>query len=344
VERGHTADPAVLRRTAAPIVIGVGRTGLRVCLRLRERAAGSLRLLVCLPHEVAACPSPVPTLAWSEGPGTNEGTGRKLRDCISGARGGVVVCGLRSKLARAIAPAVARAAREELPALAAVGVAPFSFEGPARREIAEATAAELARTCSVVALARRDGIRGIVPAETPLERACALVDETAAGAAEGLARLAGAGRDVGGLSSATGRVLSAGAGEGAGERAGEVAVERALTRSLLSSDDRAGAEEVFIALAAPRAPTVGTVSTAEEAAMRALGPDASVTVEFAADPSLGDRALAVALLPPRRREREDGVFPAEDRAALEIPAFIRKRSAALALSPARGSIAPGRSA
>jgi hypothetical protein len=69
-----------------------------------------------------------------------------------------------------------------------------------------------------------------------------------------------------------------------------------------------------------------------------------VTVEFAADASLGGRALAVVLLLPRPREREDGIFPAEGAAALEVPAFIRKRSAALALPRARNMIVPGRSA
>ncbi|MHC4504077.1 MAG: hypothetical protein ACYTFI_12285, partial [Planctomycetota bacterium] len=219
----------------------------------------------------------------------------------------------------------------------------------------------------ILAVAQRRCVANVVGSDTPLERACEVVDEVAALAAEALARtlagtLAGTpaetlARTLASAATGEGRAHDLGAifgcppvpsPVGAAESSGPDAAGRAslyaLEKSLLSDDTLAASRGAFIALAAGRAATLGEIAAAEEAVRSLVPPEASVTVAAAADPSLGERVVAaVCALPPVRAWGGE-VFPSEDPATLEIPAYLRRRSAGMGSAGRTGRVAWRRSA
>ncbi len=130
---------------AAPVIIGVGRTGLRIASLLAAREGRSLRCLAIFPDSIPGGPTPVPTIAWPE---SADAASRDLRERIDGATGLVLALSLASPEAGAVASEIAREIRPTVRNVAAVGVAPFSFEGPERTELAEAAVHSLASIVS----------------------------------------------------------------------------------------------------------------------------------------------------------------------------------------------------
>ena len=84
-----------------------------------------------------------------------------------------------------------------------------------------------------------------------------------------------------------------------------------------------------LVLALGRTPTLGEIGEAEEALRERLARGASVAASIVHDPSLGERVLAAVFCVPQAGTMADGVFPSEDPATLEVPAFVRRRSAGL---------------
>ena len=92
---------------------------------------------------------------------------------------------------------------------------------------------------------------------------------------------------------------------------------------------RRAALGIVLVLALGRTPTLGEIGSAEEALREKLASGASVAASFVHDPSLGERALAAAICLPRPSAAARDVYPSEDPATLEVPAFMRRRSAGL---------------
>jgi hypothetical protein len=67
------------------------------------------------------------------------------------------------------------------------------------------------------------------------------------------------------------------------------------------------------------------VAAIDAAVRSSLAPDAAAAMKIAVEPSMGGRAVAAVCVRPRAL---DGVFPAEDARALEVPAYLRRRAAA----------------
>ncbi len=310
----------------APIVIGVGGTGFRIASLVASREAPALRCIAVVGRPMGGGQAPVPTLVWAEGSRNSVAAARDLRERAEGARSAVLVLNLAAGAAATIGPRVMRALRPHVGSLAVVGVAPFSFEGPAMASSADEALRALGAVADVVAVAERDGARAVVPPDTPLEKACAFVDEAAALSAEVLAR---AGARGSGFESAFADARGGcplGVGEATGQGALARAARAALGRSLLTSDTLIASRGAVLVLALGRTPTIGEIGAAEEALRGPLAEGASVAAAIAHDPSLGERALAAVLCVPQSGATTEDVFPSENPATLEIPAFMRRRT------------------
>lgn len=338
------------RGARSPVVIGIGATGLRVASRLASRAGVSIRCLSVFAGSPPAGPTPVPTLTWPSSREAAALAARNLREHVSpeadGARGAsvaVLVCNLGAAAAATTAPEVARALQSRARTVAAVVVEPFSFEGPRKSVFAEEASRALAPAVDVLAVAARDRVANVVGPQTPLVRACEVVDEVTALAAEALARTL-ARSDLGAIFGRPAAPSPVGAAELSGPDAGLRVAREALEKSLLSPETLAAARGAFVALAMGRAPTLGETAAAEGALRLGLSRGAEVTVEVATDPSLGPRVLAAVCAVPAAGARGGEAFPSEDAATLAIPAYLRRRSAGIARAGAAARRAWRRSA
>jgi cell division GTPase FtsZ len=254
----------------------------------------------------------------------------ELRGRLAGARAVVIACRLGAKGSAVLAPALALAVRPAVRRIAAVGVAPFSFEGPGRAELTETTLRELCALVDVMAVTSREHVRTLVPPETSLEEACAAVDRVAATATEALAwvlaRGFGSGAEAGVGSDRAAVALQVGAGEG---RDLADAARAAVSGSLLRPEHLGAARGAFLAAATARAPSLGELNEAEDVLAGSLPHGTPITLDFTVDGSLAGRTLAAVCLVPGQSAKARDIFPSEDPETLQIPAFLRRRSAGL---------------
>jgi hypothetical protein len=314
-------------RRSVPAIVGLGRTGLRIASWVSARACDDLALCAVVPDHAPAGPSPVPMIVWAAGHEAR--SAEQLIARVGSAPAAVVAFGLGANAPAQIAPQVAEALRARARMIAAIGVLPFSFEGSERLDLAGSVAGRLAATVDLFAFASRDDVRLIAPADTPLERACELVDEMASRGAEALARVL-ARRSEPLPFAAKGCIL--GASQAEGHAAVTEAIRAALRAAFADVQRAASSHQALLTLAIGRTPTLGEVGAAEDLLREALAPGADVTFDIATCRSLGERALAaVCVAPPAVGEGED-VFPSEDPTVQEVPAFIRRRAAGKARS------------
>ncbi|MHC5058923.1 MAG: FtsZ/tubulin family protein [Planctomycetota bacterium] len=313
----------------APVVIGVGGAGYRIVSLVASRESRALRNVAVLERPAPGGPTPVPTVAWRRGAKGEASLARELCERAEGARAAVLVMDLASAAVASIAPSVARALRPHVDALVAVGVAPFSFEGPAKVEAAGEVLRALGPSVDALAVAEREGARTVVPPDTPLGKACAFVEDAAALAAAVLARTAAEGDGLAGALAAARGGCPLGAGEATGPGAVARAARAAIGRSLLGEERLLASRGAVLVLALGRTPTLGEIGEAEEILRGGLSDDAAVAASIAQDPSLGERALAAVLCVARAGATADDVFPSENPATLQVPAFMRRRSAGL---------------
>lgn len=311
----------------APMVIGVGATGYRIASLVASRESSALRCLAVLARPVPSGPKPVPTLTWPEDRAGVAAAVRELRERADGARAAVLVMGLASDAASSMAPDILRALRPHVDALAAVGVTPFSFEGSAKADAAAEALRALAPSVSALVVAEREGARAVVPSDTPIEKACAFVEDAAALAAAVLAR-AGAEGDELARAFATARGGCAlGAGEATGTNAVARATRAAVMRSLLTEDKLLTSRGAVLVLALGQTPTLGEIGEAEEIVRERLSEGVSVAASMVHDASLGERVLAAVFCVPSSGATSEDVYPSENPTTLEVPAFMRRRSA-----------------
>ncbi len=313
-----------------PVVLGIGKTGQRITSAIAARSPGAPRQFVFFPDSTPAGRCTVPTAVWPSDRARAVRAAEELRRCLSGAKAAVIACSLGTRGAASIAPALALAVRPVVRRIAAVGVAPFSFEGPARSELAETTLRDLCALVDVMAVASREHVRTLVTPETTLEQACAAVDRVAATAAETLAwvlaRGFGSGVESGVGSDRAAVALHVGAAEGDG-LAG--AARAAAASSLLGPGHLGAARGAFLAAAVTRAPSLGELNEAEAALRESLPHGTPITLDFALIGALEGKTLAAVCLVPGASAKERDIFPSEDPETLEIPAFLRRRAAGL---------------
>jgi cell division protein FtsZ len=309
-------------RNPTPVVIGLGRTGLRIATELASIAGPGLRLMVLFPDKAPRGASDVPVLAWPVDGKRAVKAANELRARTGDAPAAVIVVALAASASASIAKSVAEALRQDVRNLAAVGVAPFTFEGPEKTEFANSIARSVGNVVDLFAVASRNDVRSIIRDDVPLEQACQKVDHIAASAAEALARS---------LARRQKQLIMPGAcavGAAAADGIGCVsqAVRDALFRSLIGRKRLAASRDCLLALALGRTPTIGEVCASEDMLRSILAPDARITFEMATDPTLGDRALAAVCVAASNENSRDEIFPSEDAGVLEVPAFLRRRS------------------
>jgi len=301
------------------MVIGVGTTGHRIVSLVASREARALSCIAVLDQKPPDWPKPIPTIAWGGGA---EGELHALAE-DSGAA--VLVMNFASRASMSIAPGVARLLGPRVSALSAVGIAPFSFEGSAKAEAARETLRALGPLVDGIAVAERESARNVVPPDTPVEKACALVEDSAALAVSVFARVNG--DELARILAGSSGGCALGAGASDGPDAPGKAMRSALSGSLLSEESLLACRGAVLVLALGRTPTLGEICSAEEALRGRLSEGASVATSFVRDATLGERALATVLSVSRAGEKEEkGVFPSENPTTLKIPAFMRRRS------------------
>jgi cell division GTPase FtsZ len=311
----------------APIVIGVGAAGYRVASLVASRESRAIRTLAVLARPAPAGPRPVPTLTWPERRAGAAAAVRELLARAEGARAAVIATGLASSAAVSIAPDILSALAPRVGTLAAVGVVPFSFEGSAKADAAAEALRALAPSVSALVVAEREGARALFPPDTPVEKACAFVEEAAALAAAALARAGAEGDDLAKAFAAARGGCALGAGEATGPKAVARAARAALERSLLSERKLLTSRGAVLVLALGRTPTLGEIGEAEGILREGLPHGASVAASMVRDASLGERVLAAVFCVPASGANTDDVFPSENPMTLEVPAFMRRRSA-----------------
>jgi len=302
------------------MVIGVGATGRRIVSRLASREPRALSCVAVLDHEPPDGPKPVPTVAWG-----NAARGELLA-LAKDSGAAVLVMNLVSRAAASIAPGVARLLGPRVSALAAVGIAPFSFEGSEKAEAAREALRSLGPLVDGIAVAEREAARAVVPPDTPVEKACAVVEDAAALAVSVLARVNG--DELARIFAGSLGGCALGAGEANGPDAAEKATHAAVAGSLLGEERLLASSGAVLVLALGRTPTMGEIGSAEDALRGMLSEGASVAASFVRDATLGERALATVLTVSQAwAKEEEDVFPSENPATLKVPAFMRRRSA-----------------
>jgi len=336
---------------ALPLILGVGRTGVRIASRLAARAADdsspglrgqderfdgegspgipgdragrTFRFVALFPDAVPAGPTPVPAMAWPSSPAASARASADLGEIAGRTTSVVIVCNLAGPAVASVAPRIARAVRQGARTLSAVGIAPFGFEGPARAAAARAAAGVLAPVVDLLAVAEREPAWNILPETTTLDRAYAHVDEAAAAVVETLARVPMRGDDLVRLLDRPPRGCLAGAAEATGASACVDAVRAVIGRSLLVPELWAVSRAALAAFAVGRAPTMGELGKIVSSLRSALPAGTPLSLEAVVDETLGTRALAMVCL--RHADADGALFPSEDPATLAIPAFLRRR-------------------
>jgi len=309
-------------RRDATVVVGLGLAGLRITTHLASTVGHDLRLLTVFPGEAPPGPSAVPAFSWPTEPNEWPDAGADLRARIGAPRAVVLALSLGAAEPVSISISVAECLRDVASSLAVIGVAPFSFEGPARVELAREITSELGLVVDLFALVRRDNVRFVAPDDMPLQQACRMVDDAAALTTEAVARILG---KLGGSIAPLG-VRVVGSGRAEDGRPPIDAVRLALFGSLLSREELRSSNKAMLALVMGRTPTIGEVCGAEDMLRSTLARGAQVSFEMAVEPSLGDTALASVCVAKQAAERPDVAFPAEDPTVLDVPAFLRRRS------------------
>jgi hypothetical protein len=313
-------DEAIARDST--VVLGLGLTGLRITSGLVHDAGRDIRLLTVYPGRIPQGPSAVPAIAWPADTNEWPDAGADLRRRIGSPRAAVIAFGLGAAEPVAISLGVVESLRNAVSSVAAVGVAPFSFEGPSKVELAREITDQMGLVVDLFALVRRDNIRFVAPEETPLQQACRMVDTVAVQTTEALARVLAKPSEA--IAPLGVRVI--GAGQAEDGRPPIDAVRIAVFGSLLSREELRSSNKAMLALAMGRTPTIGEVCGAEDMLRSTLARGAQVSLEMAVEPSLGDRALAAVCVAKQTAERPDVAFPAEDPTVLDVPAFLRRRS------------------
>jgi cell division GTPase FtsZ len=319
--RKKNNDGADVKRDSA-VVLGLGLTGLRITSQLASDAGRDVRLLTVFPGEAPPGPSSVPVIDWPTDTSEWPDAGADLRRRIGSPRAAVIAIGLGAAEPVAISLGVVECLRHAVSSIAVVGVSPFSFEGPAKVELAREITNELGLVVDLFALVRRDNIRFVAPEETPLQQACRMVDDIAVQTAEAVARVLAKPSEA--IAPQGVRVVGAGRAEDG--RPPIDAVRIALFGSLLSREELRSSNKAMLALAMGRTPTIGEVCGAEDMLRSALARGAQVSFQMSVEPTLGDRALAAVCVAKQTAERPDVAFPAEDPTVLDVPAFLRRRS------------------
>jgi cell division protein FtsZ len=345
-------------------VIGVGGGGGNaVDLMVRSRTRG-VEIISCNTDSQALGHSVAP-LRIQIGSGVTHGRGaggdptlgekaaeadaKKISRALAGSDIVFITAGLGGGTGSGAAPVIARIAKELGALTIAVVTKPFTFEGPARRQVADIAASSLEANADTVVTIPNDRVRTIVPAGSTMLQAFRTVDEVLHEGVQaivdvisrtGIVNLDFA--DVRAIMQDAGPAL-VGVGHASGEERALIAARQAISSPLLEAEIT-GARRILFNVLGSNGLRLDEVTVAADEIRTYADPGATVIFGAGLDKRLGDTiqitviatgfdlsdepATASARAVPRLAEKPPTVYAgAADRRApidLEAPSYIRR--------------------
>ncbi len=238
-----------------------------------------------------------------------------IRTQLGGADLVFLTAGMGGGTGSGAAPVVARLAKESGALVVAVVSTPFTFEGGARHEVAQAAIEELGAHTDVLVVVHNERLGQLLPPDLPLTDTMHAADEVARQAIVGVASMLASSQTIN-VDFADVQAVMRGAGRGLisigradGEGAAQAAVEAALSSPLLDVKlEECGG--LAYSVTGGAALTLHQVQAVGEALTPILKEDAKVIFGASIDPSLPADEVIVSLIatgfapppppPPRR--------------------------------------------
>jgi cell division protein FtsZ len=289
-------------------VIGVGGGGSNaVDLMVRARTRG-IEIIACNTDSQALGRSVAPRriqigsgITHGRGAGGDPALGQKaaevdakrIRRALLGSDMVFITAGLGGGTGSGAAPVIAQIARDLGALTIAVVTKPFSFEGPARRQVADSAAASLEANADTLVTIPNDRVRTIVPTGSTMLEAFRSVDEVLHEGVQAIVDIiARAGvvnldfADVRAIMHDAGPAL-VGIGRASGEDRALLAARDAISSPLLEAEI-AGARRILFNVLGSEGLRLDEVTAAAEEIRRSADPGATVIFGAGLDPKLGD--------------------------------------------------------
>ena len=289
-------------------VIGVGGGGGNaVDLMVRARTRG-IEIIACNTDSQALGRSIAPRriqigsgITHGRGAGGDPALGQKaaevdakrIRRALLGSDMVFITAGLGGGTGSGAAPVIARIARDLGALTIAVVTKPFSFEGPARRQVADGAAASLEANADTLVTIPNDRVRTIVPTGSTMLEAFRSVDEVLHEGVQAIVDIiARAGivnldfADVRAIMHDAGPAL-VGIGRASGDDRALMAARAAISSPLLEAEI-AGARRILFNVLGSESLRLEEVTIAAEEIRRSADPGATVIFGAGLDPKLGD--------------------------------------------------------
>jgi cell division protein FtsZ len=274
---------------------------------------------------------------------------KKIARALAGSDIVFITAGLGGGTGSGAAPVIARIAKDLGALTIAVVTKPFSFEGPARRQVADIAASSLEANADTVVTIPNDRVRTIVPAGSTMVEAFRTVDEVLHEGVQAIVDvIARAGivnldfADVRAIMQDAGPAL-VGVGRAKGEDRALVAARQAISSPLLETEI-AGARRILFNVLGSGNLRLDEVTAAAEEIRASADPGATVIFGAGLDKKLGDTiqitviatgfdlsdepAGSTAATAPRMADepspRYDGVVDRRAPVDLEAPSYIRR--------------------
>ena len=222
-----------------------------------------------------------------------EADAKKVARALAGSDIVFITAGLGGGTGSGAAPVIARIAQDLGALTIAVVTKPFSFEGPARREIADIAAASLEANADTVVTIPNDRVRTIVPAGSTMLQAFRTVDEVLHEGVQAIVDvISRAGvvnldfADVRAIMEGAGPAL-VGVGRASGEDRAVLAARQAIASPLLETEI-AGARRILFNVLGSSSLRLDEVTAAAEEIRRSADPGATVIFGAGLDKKLGD--------------------------------------------------------
>jgi cell division protein FtsZ len=222
-----------------------------------------------------------------------EADAKKIGRALDGSDIVFITAGLGGGTGSGAAPVIARIAQDLGALTIAVVTKPFSFEGPARKQIAEIAAASLEANADTVVTIPNDRVRSIVPTGSTMLQAFRTVDEVLHEGVQAIVDvISRAGvvnldfADVRAIMEGAGPAL-VGVGRASGEDRAVLAARQAIASPLLETEI-AGARRILFNVLGSSSLRLDEVTAAAEEIRRSADPAATVIFGAGLDKRLGD--------------------------------------------------------
>lgn len=341
-------------------VVGVGGGGSNAVNRMIEAGIAGVDFIVVNTDAQALALSNAPTrvrigdkLTRGLGVGGNPELGRKaaeesiedLYKVLEGSDMVFITAGMGGGTGTGASPVVARIAREINALTIGIVTRPFFFEGKKRAELAEAGIEALKEHVDTLIVIPNDRLLELVERRVSLQDAFRLADDVLRQGIQAISEVITVPglinldfNDVRAVMSEGGAALMA-VGEGSGEERAAQAAQQAISNRLLDITID-GAQRILFNITGGPDLSLHEVYEAATVIRETAHPDVDLRFGAVIDEAMGDKVRITLIatgfdsaprparaVRPQAREVKEPPIPVFDRDDLEIPAFLRRRTA-----------------